>query len=525
MPRLLHVSNLATTNDFLQSQNTNIFGRTQVFLDGRRETVQTEETNLGSLTAEANLAAVRKLDEFDFLEVVPRSDEPVLVSIVNAGDIGAAIGEVGKLGELLPPQANPDAGKKTGDISELDIANALPFNNELILLTVTRQELKEVIEHGVAGTNENAASSQFPQVAGLNFTFDPNQTRIKFDSAESGKVVNNGERVQNLEITDESGKIVDVIVKDGKFQGDPDAKVRLVTTNYLADGGDGYPFPAFGKDVVNVQNALGQLLFLDPFIKFDESRDKDTTIGLFFIDDTKVPVFDFNDPKVLEVDLEASTLTIETDLLFTPEEGIAFKDEGLPGTDGGDARIDAKIVPSGDNFEIVSGTTSMTFDSSVFQRLGLTLFDVDNGATPAEGFDVGYRIIPNKEDNLIFSLEDGFTPVEGAIKHIGTVTLEYLSNATFAPEGTEQDALAEYLAEFFPADDELATSVFNNFETSSAEDFRIVNLANVKDKSELTVDLGVMSFGTTENDNLTVPNLISSELGNASIFESEVGGF
>ncbi|GAB1542995.1 hypothetical protein NUACC21_56690 [Scytonema sp. NUACC21] len=499
-------------DEVVQFQNNNVFGRTEVFLEGRPKVVLTEETNFGNLIADANLAFARNIDTLDFLGVVPRSNNTVLVSIVNGGGIRASIGEVGDLGELLPPEAKPEAGKKTGEISKLDIVNALPFNNALTLLTVTRQELKYVVEHGLAGTNKDAASSQFPQVAGLSFSFDPNQTRIKFDSAESGKVINNGERVQNLNIVDRKGEIVDVIVKDGEFQGDPDREVRLVTTNYLADGGDGYPFPAFGKDVVNVQNALGQLLFLDPFIKFDESRVTDTVTGLIFIDDTMVPVFDFSNPKMIQVDVNAGTLVIETDLLFSPEEGVAFKDEGLPGTDGGDARINAKIVPSGDNFEIVSGTTSITFESSVFERLGLMLFDVDNGATPAEGFEVGYRIVSNKGDNLIFSLEDGFTPIRGAIKHIGTATLEYLSSATFAPAGTEQDALAEYLVEFFRTDNGSTTPTFSNLETPPEKDTRIVNLAKVKDMPALTRDSGVLVFGTTVNDTLnTVTDFTSSE--------------
>lgn len=492
------------TTDVVQSQDCKVFGQTEVFLEGGRESVLIEETNLLELTADANLAAVRKLDEFDFFGVVPRSDNSVSVSISNGGGIHAATGKLGYNSELLPSQAKPDMGKKTGEISEIDIVNALPFNNALTLLTVTREELKHLIEHGVSGANENVVSSQFPQVAGLSFTFDPNQTRIKFDSAEQGKVISNGERVQNLEIIDESGKVVDVIVKNGKFHGDSDAEVRLVTTNYLADGGDGYPFPAFGKNVVNVENALGQLLFLDPFIEFDESRQTDTVTGLFFIDDTAVPVFDFSNPKLIEVDADAGTLTMETDLLFTPEEGVAFKDEKLPGIDGGDARIEAKIVPSEDNFEIVSGTTSMTFDPAVFEELGLTLIDTNNGSTPAEGFDVGYRIISNKEDNLIFSLEEGFTPIGGAIKHIGTATLEYLSTATFARAGTEQDALAEYLAEFFPVGDDLTSPTFNHPETSPEKDTWIVNLAKVGEKSDLTFDPGTLIFGTTVNDILNI---------------------
>ena len=39
----------------IQQQDGNLFGKTGVYLDGRRVEVRTEETNLGDLTADANL--------------------------------------------------------------------------------------------------------------------------------------------------------------------------------------------------------------------------------------------------------------------------------------------------------------------------------------------------------------------------------------------------------------------------------------------------------------------------------------
>ena len=56
----------------------NVFGLTDVFLDGNRESVRTEETNFGNLTADANLAAAKAVDT------------SVLVSLKNGGGIRAA---------------------------------------------------------------------------------------------------------------------------------------------------------------------------------------------------------------------------------------------------------------------------------------------------------------------------------------------------------------------------------------------------------------------------------------------------
>jgi 2',3'-cyclic-nucleotide 2'-phosphodiesterase (5'-nucleotidase family) len=44
-------------------KDSTIFGRTQVFIEGRRNELRTEETNLGNLTADANLAKLIALDE------------------------------------------------------------------------------------------------------------------------------------------------------------------------------------------------------------------------------------------------------------------------------------------------------------------------------------------------------------------------------------------------------------------------------------------------------------------------------
>ncbi|HEX2527970.1 MAG TPA: choice-of-anchor I family protein, partial [Geminicoccus sp.] len=134
----------------VEEQDGNVFGRTDVFLEGRRELVRTEETNLGDLSADANLAYARSIDA------------GVQVSIKNGGGIRSFIGEIDDDGTLLPPQGNPDAGKDEGEVSQLDIVNSLRFNNALSIVTTTAEGLKALLEHGVAATAEGATPGQFP---------------------------------------------------------------------------------------------------------------------------------------------------------------------------------------------------------------------------------------------------------------------------------------------------------------------------------------------------------------------------
>jgi 2',3'-cyclic-nucleotide 2'-phosphodiesterase (5'-nucleotidase family) len=198
-----------------------ILGRTNVFLEGRREFVRTEETNLGTLTATANLAVARQFDP------------TVVVSHKNGGGIRAAIGAIdGTTGELLPPGANPESGKLAGEISQLDVENALRFNNGLTLVTLTRQQLREVLEHAVAQSTPGATPGRFAQVGNIVFSFDP--------------TLPVGARVRTAGIATPSywkAGFLPVFVFGGVTIGE--APVRMVTLNFLADGGDGYPFPDF----------------------------------------------------------------------------------------------------------------------------------------------------------------------------------------------------------------------------------------------------------------------------------------
>ncbi len=184
------------------AQDGNVFGKTEVFIEGRREQVRTEETTLGNLSADANLALAQEIDS------------TVQVSLKNGGGIRAAIGEVDADGTLLPPQSNPISGKQTGEISQLDIVNTLRFNNGLSLLTVTAEELEQIIEYGVAATADGATPGQFPQVSGINFSFDPSLQPIVFQRDGDGNVTGvetNGDRIRSLAIVDEdNGEILDL---------------------------------------------------------------------------------------------------------------------------------------------------------------------------------------------------------------------------------------------------------------------------------------------------------------------------
>lgn len=212
------------------AQESEWFGVSEVFLNGNRNPgVRSEETNLGNLTADANLAYARQIDS------------SVVVSLKNGGGIRNSIGQsvvptgsVNGVPELLPTAAVFDAQgnvvKPEGGISRNDIANALSFNNGLTLVSVTPGELKALIEHGVAaGINQG----RFPQVGGMAFSYDLSRPA--------------GSRVVSLAIQDAAGNDLDVVVRNGEVVGNPARSIRMVTLDFMASGGDGYPFTSLSN--------------------------------------------------------------------------------------------------------------------------------------------------------------------------------------------------------------------------------------------------------------------------------------
>lgn len=223
------------------SKDGTIVGKSKVFLEGRRNLVRTEETNLGNISSDANLWYAKQFDP------------QVVVSIKNGGGIRSAVGFVNSVGNnviLEPTQANVSANKLKGDISRLDIENSLRFNNRLVIISTNAAGLKRLLEHGIAATKPNATPGQFPQIGGISFSYDTTKT------------VNS--KIKSMVLIDSLGNKIDTILRNGKLVGDTSKIYKIVTLNFLANasgpgsqvGGDGYPFPAVTTARVDLDTAI-----------------------------------------------------------------------------------------------------------------------------------------------------------------------------------------------------------------------------------------------------------------------------
>ncbi|WP_292000935.1 alkaline phosphatase [Chlorobium sp.] len=209
---------VTAVQDVIDVKDTNVYGYSDVYLEGERATVRSEETNLGDLSADANAYAAK-------LALGDATDSSYIVSLKNGGGIRAQIGTIstpdpvdGTVDKLPPTD---------GSVSQLDVENSLRFNNQLMMFDTTAEGLKAILEHGVAA---GTLQGRYPQIGGIAFSWDPD-----FPA---------GSRVSDIALVGEGYRIN--LYNDGvKLDSSPET-ISLVTLSFLAQGGDGYPMKANG---------------------------------------------------------------------------------------------------------------------------------------------------------------------------------------------------------------------------------------------------------------------------------------
>jgi 2',3'-cyclic-nucleotide 2'-phosphodiesterase (5'-nucleotidase family) len=153
-------------------------GEAEVDLDG--ENVRRRETNLGN-----------------FITDIMRSSSGADAAIINGGGIRVSI--------------------RKGEMKAKDIYSALPFDNYIVAIKLTGKQMKEALEHGVSGVENE--EGRFPQVSGLAFKYSPSEKR--------------GSRIKEISI---AGKPIQF-----------DREYIVATNDFMAVGGDGYK--AFGEAI------------------------------------------------------------------------------------------------------------------------------------------------------------------------------------------------------------------------------------------------------------------------------------
>ena len=216
---------------YLDNLAANVLAQSAVALEGRRDPgIRTEETNLGNLMADSLLwQATQKAAEFG----VPEPD----VALQNGGGI--------RNNTLIP----------AGPLTELDTFSIAAFSNFVAVAPdIPRDQFRQILERAVSAAP--AAAGQFAQVGGFDFVYDTSRTAQTIDGT-TGAILTAGDRVTAIVLDDGS-----IICCDGNNAVVPGAGLTVATIDFLARGGDGYPFfgAPFTPVGVSYQQALAGYL-------------------------------------------------------------------------------------------------------------------------------------------------------------------------------------------------------------------------------------------------------------------------
>jgi 5'-nucleotidase/UDP-sugar diphosphatase len=182
----------------IESLKSTVVGQAAVDLEGTRELVRSQETNLGNLICDAMLWKT--------------AAEKTQICFQNGGGIRASI--------------------PAGDVSMGQVLEVLPFGNLIATFGLKGSDVWAALENGVSQYEEQAG--RFPQVGGLRYTFDPGQPA--------------GSRITSVEIENADGSYSPI---------DLDAVYQIVSNDFMRQGGDGYDM--FANNAIDAYDA-GALL-------------------------------------------------------------------------------------------------------------------------------------------------------------------------------------------------------------------------------------------------------------------------
>lgn len=169
-----------------------VISKTLADLDGERSHVRSQETNLGDLITDSMLYKAGRTG--------------ASIAMLNGGSIRASV--------------------PAGDVTLGQVMSILPFDNYLVAFDLTGEQIIAALENGVSQVEDE--QGRFPQVSGLRFVWDPGAKP--------------GSRIVSVEV-EEAGGYEPINVSNS---------YRVVTTNYLYQGGDGYMMFSQGANYINL---------------------------------------------------------------------------------------------------------------------------------------------------------------------------------------------------------------------------------------------------------------------------------
>jgi 5'-nucleotidase len=187
----------------LEELTAQVVGSAAVTLDGERDNCRFAECTMGNLITDAMLWKMQSAG--------PQ------IAIENGGGIRASI--------------------EAGEVTLGDVLTVLPFGNLIATFDLSGAELVQALENGVsrAENPENEGTGRFPQVAGLRYSWNPDQPA--------------GSRIVSVEVRNADGSYTPV---------DPAATYKVVSNDFMRNGGDGYEAFVNARNVYDSGPSLDQ---------------------------------------------------------------------------------------------------------------------------------------------------------------------------------------------------------------------------------------------------------------------------
>jgi len=192
------VADVAQYAEPIETLRATVIGQAAVDLEGTRELVRSQETNLGNLICDAVLWKT--------------AAENTQICIMNGGGIRASI--------------------PAGDVTMGQVLEVLPFGNQIATFGLKGSDVWAALENGVSQFEDQKGC--FPQVGGLKYTFDPSQAV--------------GSRIVSVEVKNADGSYGPI---------DLNAVYEVASNDFMRHGGDGYDM--FADDAIDPYDA-GALL-------------------------------------------------------------------------------------------------------------------------------------------------------------------------------------------------------------------------------------------------------------------------
>ncbi|MGF1449949.1 MAG: bifunctional metallophosphatase/5'-nucleotidase [Opitutales bacterium] len=207
---------VAPVKAFVDNLAAIIVGTSEVGLDGQRDStggigIRNVETNLGNLIGDSFIfTANERAADFG----APLAD----VALANGGGIRNA--------NIIP----------AGPISVADVNSILAFSNILVTVPdISAAQFKSLLERAVSG--RPGESGRFAQIAGFTFEYDASFTAQEVTGSGADVIITvPGERVRTVTLDDGTP----IVVNGQVVPGAP--SVNIATVDFLATGGDAYPY-------------------------------------------------------------------------------------------------------------------------------------------------------------------------------------------------------------------------------------------------------------------------------------------